>query len=396
MREIYRAANRNNTAFYPLDPRGLAVFEFDINDGGAGAPPVDQFTDARMLRSTQDTLRNIAIETGGRAIINRNTLVEGLTEMIRDASYYYLLGYTTQAPPDGKFHEIRVRVKRSGVDVRARRGYWAYTPEDVKRLNSPTPDLAKPIQTALATLAAPTQAARYVRTWVGTERGENGKTRVTLVWEPLPLQPNVRREQAGRVSLTAIDGEGGLVFRGRSPEGAPPVATPGTPSGIGPQRVAFDAPPGRLDMKLQVEAVGGGTIDDETRTIEVPDLTAPQARLSTPRVHRSRNAREFQIVSGDGAAVPVASREFSRTERLLIRFDAYGPGSEQPVPTAALLGRNGQKLADLPVAAAKAGGTHQIDLALNTTAPGDYVVEITVKDSTGAEAREHVGLRVGS
>jgi hypothetical protein len=328
---------------------------------------------------------------------------------VRDSSFYYLLGYTTPAQPDGKFHEIRVRVKRSGVNVQARKGYWAYTPEDVKRILSPTPELSKPVQQALATLAMPGQATRFVRTWVGTERGDSGKTRVTLVWEPLPLQPNVRREQAGRVSLLAIDGQGGLVYRGRSPEGEPaaaaPAASPGSATGrgatagggvSGPQRIVFEAPPGRLDMKLQVEGVGGGTIDDETRTIDVPDLTSPQARLSTPKVFRSRNAREFQNLVADGSAVPVAVREFSRTERLLIRFDAYGPGSEKPVPTAALLSRTGQKLADLPVAATQAGGTHQIDLSLNTTSAGEYLIEIALTDSSGVEVKELVALRVGA
>jgi VWFA-related protein len=412
MRDIYKAANRNNTAFYPLDPRGLAVFEFDINDGAAAAGPViDQGTDARTLRSTQETLRNLAVETGGRAIINRNSMAEGLADMVRDASNYYLIGYTTQTPPDGKFHNIKVRVKRSGVEVRARNGYWAFTPDDVKRMNAPKVTVAQPIQQALASIAVPVQAARFVRTWVGAERGEGGKTRITLVWEPLPLQPNVRSEQAGRVTLLAIDAQGAQVFRGRSPEGAspsaavvvPPAGTaPGRaaappPSGpVGPQRIAFDAPPGKLEMRLRVEGAAGGTLDDETRTIDVPDLTTPQARLSTPRVFRSRNAREFQAAVADAAAVPTATREFSRTERLLIRFDAYAPGSEKPAPAAALLSRAGQKIADVPVAAATGGGTHQIDLSLNTMAAGEYVIEITLKDATGSEAKELIALRVGA
>src|SRR5262245_56284248 len=49
MRDVYKTANRNNTAFYPLDPRGLAVVELDINDGGAGNDTVDQGNDGRTL-----------------------------------------------------------------------------------------------------------------------------------------------------------------------------------------------------------------------------------------------------------------------------------------------------------------------------------------------------------
>jgi VWFA-related protein len=411
IRDVYKMAVRNNTVFYPLDPRGLAVFEFDISDGGgAGIPNPD--SDTRMLRSTQDSLRNLAGETGGRAIINRNTLAEGLAEMMRDSSFYYLIGYTTQAPADGKFHEIRVRVKRPGVSVRARKGYWAYTPEDIKRFTAPrAPEVAKPIQQALADLSAPVQAARYVRTWIGTERGDNGRTRVTLVWEPLPIQAGVRREQAGVVALSAVDGQGALVYRGRSPDapaassGFQPIAPAGNAGRgaaaapvqpTGPQRITFEAPPGKLEMRLQIDAATGGRLDDETRSLQIPDLTSPDVKLSTPRVFRARTARDFQAAAGSATAVPAASREFSRAERLLIRFDAYAPGSETGNPVAAMLSRTGQKMGDVAVSAAAVGGTHQIDLPLNTMAAGEYVLEISLTGADGTKATELVAFRVGA
>jgi VWFA-related protein len=407
MRDVFKAANRNNTSFYTLDPRGLAVFEFDINDGGAAGVP-DQKEDQRMLRSTQDTLRQLAEETDGRAIVNRNTLGAGLAQMVQDSSFYYLIGYTTQAATDSKFHEIKVRVKRSGTTVRARRGYWALSAADVARALSPArPSGPNPAQLALASIATNVQAARWIRTWIGTERGANGKTRVTLTWEPLPVQQGVRREQAGRVEVIAADAKGDLVFRGRSPEGAAtdastvpaggassPARAAGAPSSAA-QRIAFDAPPGKLDLRLSIAAAAGGTLDMETRTIAVPDLTAPQAALSTPRVFRSRSAREFQLQASDAAAVPVASRDFSRVERLLIRFDVYAAGSEKPVPAAVLLARDGRKIADVPVAPAPLGGTHQIDLSLNALAAGEYVVQVSVADASGATATEMVPLRVG-
>jgi len=67
----------------------------------------------------------------GRAIVNRNDLAAGMKQIMRDASGYYLLGYnSSQAPTDGKFHKINVAVKRKGVSIRARKGYWAYTAEE--------------------------------------------------------------------------------------------------------------------------------------------------------------------------------------------------------------------------------------------------------------------------
>ena len=334
MREVIDSANRNNTSFYSLDPRGLAPFEYGFDDLPSGPPP-SFATDSRALRMTQDTLRSLSEETDGKAIVNRNTLEQGLTQVVRDSSYYYLLGYNSSAPNDGKFHQITVRVKRRDVNVRARRGFWAITPDDAVRASNPTPEVAKPVQTALASIATSVQAGKYVRTWLGTERGEGGNTRVTLVWEPLTFPPGDRREPAGRVSLLAATSAGNVVFRGRAPE-RPIVPAPTTGSlGAGgasvaatapaPQRLTFDAPPGKVELRITVEGATGGTLDSEIRDLDVPDFTAPQVSMSTPRLYRARTLPELRTITADPNAVPAAGREFSRTDRVLIRFSAYAP-----------------------------------------------------------------------
>ena len=393
MRDVWDAANRNNAAIYTLDPRGLANFEYGIDEG------VGMRTDARVLQSSQDSLRTLADQTDGRAIVNRNDLAKGLDQMVRDSSAYYLIGYnSSQAPDDGKFHEITVRVKRPGVDVRARKGYWAPTTEDTARaIAGPKPEAPKAVQQALASIATPGgrsgAGSRAVRTWIGTSRAENGKTRVTFVWEPSPPAPGARREQPGRVSLLAAGESGDLVFRGRVPDvglasAAPSAGTTGT-SVAGPQRVSFDAPPGKMELRISVEeAGGGGVIDSEVRDVTVPDLTGPQG-ISTPRVFRARTAREFQMTSRDPDAVPSASREFSRTDRLLIRFDVYGADA----PAAALLNRAGQKMSDLPVMQSSTGGTHQIDFGLGSVPPGEYLIEVGV---AGGAAKELIPVRIVS
>ena len=115
----------------------------------------------------------LAENTDGRAIVNRNDLAAGMKQIIRDSSAYYLLGYnSTQAPTDGKFHEIKVRVKRPGVQVRARKGYWAFTAEDVKRAvaRAASPGRRPKSTKALATIA-PMTNRRYIRTWIGNDKG---------------------------------------------------------------------------------------------------------------------------------------------------------------------------------------------------------------------------------
>jgi len=415
LKDVFIAATRNNTAIYTVDPRGLATNEFDIDEN------VGPQQDQRMLQASTDTLRSIAEETDGRAIVGRNDLAKGLQQAMQDSTAYYLIGYTSaQAPVDGKFHQIKVQLsaaaRRRGLQVRARRGYWAATPEDVKKAEKVTgpgvPEAAKPVLQALSSIAVSVQAGKYVRTWLGTQRGENGKTRVTLVWEPLAKTPvgNLRSDPApGRVSLIAATEKGDLVYRGRTPDSpqlasANPQATGASaslPAGTAstaavPQSLTFEAPPGKLELRMTVEGAGGGVLDQEIRNITIPDLTAARPAISTPRVYAVRTPREFQAIASNASATPPANREFSRTMRLLIRFDSYGPGNEVPAPTAALLNPNGQKFTDVPVTTATAGGTHQIDMSLATIPPGEYVIEITTKSATGDTAKELVAFRVVS
>jgi VWFA-related protein len=401
MRDVFQIANRNNASIYSLDPRGLAVFEFGLDDSVA-TPSFA--TDRRVLQMTQDTLRTLSEETDGRAIVNRNTLFEGLTQMVRDSSYYYLIGYSSKAPTDGKFHDIKVRIKRRGVEARARRGYWAATAQDVQRAATPAREIAKPVLNALATLSGTIQSRSYVRTWVGTEKGADGKTKVTLLWEPSPAAPGARRDAPGGLGVLAATSAGNLVYRGRSAlPGSPGTGSsgtaplpPGAGAGAGAQRLTFDAPPGKLELRLTVEgANGAGTLDREDKTIEVPDLTAPQVAMSTPRVFRARTARDVQAINADGSLTPVIGREFSRAERLIVRFDVYAAGTDAPKTTATLLNRSADKIVDLPVTPAKVGGTHTFEVALNTFPAGEYLIQIDAAGGSGT-ASEVLAIRVGT
>ena len=120
-RQLLDEANRANASFYPVDPRGLAVFDSPITD------QLSLAADASRLRSRIDSLRTLADNTDGIAVVNTNDISGGLKRVVADLSSYYLLGYYSSGKLDGRFHAIKVRVKRPGVQVRARRGYLAPT-----------------------------------------------------------------------------------------------------------------------------------------------------------------------------------------------------------------------------------------------------------------------------
>ncbi len=394
LQEVYDTANRNNTAIYALDPRGLATNEFDINDN------VGSKVDGDLLRSTQDTLRVLADQTDGRAIVNQNDLDKGLRQMVRDTSWYYLVGYTSaQAPADGKFHRIEVRLKRPGLQVRARKGYWAMTADDMARATGPRrPGPPPAVERAIGTVEARPRGT-FVSTWIGTSRNEDGTTKVTFVWEALPPVPGLTRPEPARVALLAAGPDGSPYFRGKVPDAAagdPPAGGAASPpTGIRePSRITFDADPGRMQVRVSVENAAGQVLDSSQQDVAVPDLNEPKAMLSTPEVLRGRTAREFQALSRETDPVPTALREFRRTDRLLIRFFTYGPGGAAPAATARLLNRSGQRMADLPVQApAAAGGYAQIDLPLAGLASGEYLVEVRVPHE-GGDATELIPLRV--
>jgi VWFA-related protein len=398
LREVYDNANRNNVAIYAVDPRGLPGFEFDINEN------VGLRTDAKYLTSTMDTLRTLAEQTDGRAIVNRNDIAVGMKQITRDSSAYYLIGYnSTQAPSDGKFHEIKVRVKRPGIQVRARKGYWALNAEQTARaLAPPKAPAPKPVEAAITAATSRPSRASVVRTWIGTTRGENGKTRVTFVWEPIVRPPGERNasEEPARVSLIAASPDGSPYFRGKVEPGAatasasagtssaPTAASQGGPKG--PGRVTFDVAPGKIQLRVSVEGAGAQVLDTEIREITVPDLTGGQTLLGTPELFRAHTVREFQQLKTEADPVPLATREFSRTDRLVVRIPAYGT-SGAPALKVQLLNRSGSAMSALTPAAAPKEGEQQVDLPLAGLAPGEYVLEIKAVDG---DATELIGFRV--
>lgn len=386
MRQVFDTCNRQNTSLYPVDPRGLAVFEYGINEG------IGLQTDATGLRSTMDTLHVLAANTDGRAIVNRNDLAAGMKQIMRDSSAYYLLGYnSSQAPTDGKFHKIEVNVKRRGVDVRARKGYWAYTLDDVARASAPSkPYTPSPITNALSELATPARG-RPARFWIGTARAASGSTRVTFVWEPIaPVHGDRAAEPASRVALTVTTPDGRPLFKGKVPDAAPAPA-PADAAATG-GAVSFEVPPGQFQLRMIVEGDRGQVMDSSARELTAPDFTKVQLSIGTPRVFRARSVKELQTLKTNADAFPIADREFSRTDRILIRFDAYAPGGAVPAVTARLLNRGGQSMADLPVRTAP-GAPAELDLALAPLSANDYVIELNAKSDAGT-AQELVAIRI--
>jgi VWFA-related protein len=126
-----RALNQANLAIYPVDARGLMTafpnsrFNAAAVASGQG-PGAPEFTLGGPNRKEFDTMNMLADRTGGRAFYNANEINQSVRTAIDESRVTYELGYyPVHNQWDGKFREITVRVKRPGLKVRNRRGYFA-------------------------------------------------------------------------------------------------------------------------------------------------------------------------------------------------------------------------------------------------------------------------------
>ena len=115
--DLTKAANRANATLYTIDPRGLIA-----------GPDIDQ--DIKMsdwnayVRETQDSLRVLAENTGGIAIVNQNDFDKGLKRIDNETSDYYVIGYYSSNPdPLRRTRKLDVKTSRPDVSIKARETY---------------------------------------------------------------------------------------------------------------------------------------------------------------------------------------------------------------------------------------------------------------------------------
>jgi VWFA-related protein len=354
--DLIRTANDNNTAIYTVDPRGLQA-------GGVG-----------MGIGVSPLLAALADSTGAEAIVS-NDFNAALRKIVLTASSFYLLGYSPKDPQlDGKFREIRVRVKQNGVQVRARNGYWAPRGADIDRARAVAlaATLPSPVAKAFKELT-PDNSRRPAEFWIGFAPAPDNLCQVNLVWSPRPGIEG--RAAAGSVLASAISGTDHL-FDGLIKEGG----------------IIFNASPGTVQLDLTIRDSTGEMIEREQRTITVPDIGKTTLALTTPIVSRARSAAEFRHLMSGMEPAAFAGRDFSRSDRLLLRVSPYGTASTDAEVTAQLLGPRGTTLAELPIHADESGG-FRLDLPLSSLATGEFLIAIAAR--TPAERVEAlVPLRI--
>lgn len=126
-RELTSTANANRVTFYTIDAAGLRSYSSISAENQT--PGQGVFIDQIQIQNVQSSIRLMADETGGKTIFNTNAFLPGLEKIAEDFRTYYSLGYSPQHAGDGRYHEIKVKLKKKGLTARNREGYRDKTPE---------------------------------------------------------------------------------------------------------------------------------------------------------------------------------------------------------------------------------------------------------------------------
>jgi hypothetical protein len=375
LREITDDANRGNVTFYPVYARGLVAFDAPI---GPDKPP-SLIEDSANLRVKQDGLRFLADNTDGTAIVNTNNVDGALQRIVGDLSSYYLFGYySSNTKLDGRFRNITVRVKRSGVKIRARRGYRGRTADELisGAAGTPATGPSNSLTAALTPVAGFNARSQFrIRTssWARPDKERPG-----AFWVIGELDYRTRRELAwtatAKAEVVVLAADGSQVMSTtldvRTEDGPFGFEVPDS-GGLPPGEYA-------VRVKLTSAANSGLTLSDTARVVLNGGMTLGEAVLwrrgpTTGLQHRR-----------------TADPRFQRSDRLRLEHAT----SQQGAATARILDRNGNPL-NVPVQVGERqdpSGAFRwivIDAALAPFAPGDYAIEVTQ-----GSAKQVTGFRI--
>ena len=344
------SATRANVVIYSVDPRGLTAGAGTADTPGIpsdASPTLDINVQAMQqeIATQHDSLRALSEGSGGFATFNTSNLSSAYDRIRDDNSTYYVLGYSSgNNKRDGKFRKIEVRTRRSGVEVRARKGYVA------PRGNAPAPAgsddpkslIPPPLREAMAS-PLPVSGVRLAA-FAAPFRGTAGKPAVMLV-----LQVDGRdltfKEEGGvfnggvDLSVVALDSQGKThdalhraVPMPLKPESYKMVSQ----SGI---RIVsrVELAPGRYQLRIAAMDLGRPPAGAVHYDIEVPDYDALPFGMSGLVLTSSlagtiptAGSNAVEELRGTLPGPPTLARQFRSGEELALLAEILRPAARLP------------------------------------------------------------------
>ncbi len=399
-RQVNEASRRANAAIYFVNARGLQGMPVEFSaQFGPPQPERDIGFTMAAMSSLDDGSENLADDSGGFTVKNTNDLDRGIERIARETRIYYLLGYnSTNTARDGKFRRIEVELKEGkGLKVRARKGYYAPSPEGETRVR-PRDDVDPEVQAALdspwAEDGIPLRMTHYVR-------GERtmGKAETVLVAE-VDVDGLEFEEVDGRAVaeieflLVVAHRESGEFFR--YDQTVTMRLRPGTRERLSrewyPIVREFELAPGDHQAKLIVREKGTRMLGSVIHDFAVPSLE--ELRVSTPvltdiwRPGPQGTGFEPQLL---------ARRDFPSGAELVCQFEVYGAARDETgMPRVAqgyrVLRGDGSVFKRLPesvINPTSLGALARVFiLSLDYAPPGDYDMVMSFRDELSGKALE--------
>jgi VWFA-related protein len=227
-------------AAYPVDGRSLLTrktpeSQWEIDDQLGGVLGIGMPAQSSSPIGI-DTMQRLADETGGRAFVNTNDLTGAIRDAVEDSAVTYSLGFYIDSDSlDGKFHELKVQVRRSGLNLRYPKGYFALkdapATQDERHNNfltaikSPLDSSAIPLQIQVSRVNQPTPNSLSLSGSIGIhdiQLAQSGQLRTGALDITVIEQDGtgkVLRESANRINLRFTEKqypvvlESGITFR---------------------------------------------------------------------------------------------------------------------------------------------------------------------------------------
>ena len=371
--EIAEHARRNNVTLHPISQAGLSTSargrSFGRGGGGGGFGGGGGGGGATSSNTTrfeiEAALRGLAEDTDGVAIVNTNNIEGNLKKMMTSTSAYYLLSYSpTNGTPDGKFRRISVKVSRSNTRVRARPGYVALTPGEMRPLEPVAPSRPDPVSMAVNALTTNRTGDLHVRPSSWMRRDSSGSS-TSALWVVAELDPQARSKgswaKGGTAEMTLRPVGGGTAITRRvevSPAGAVAEFEFNTETPLAP---------GSYSAQLEFVGHDGAPLGDFVR-LTIPGEPAALGESVLSRRSAAPNQRFART----------ADPRFRRTEFVRIEL----PTTASEAATARLLDSKGSVLPVPPTLTerADASGAFRwivVDVPMSPLAPASYVLEVT-------------------
>ena len=406
VQDAVASAARSNANIYAIDPRGLAgigdetieVSSLPDDTTGLGSGAF-----LNWLRMTQDSLRVLADQTGGFALVNTNDLDGGLARLVRENSDYYLLAYQpTNTRRDGRFRRLEVRVNRPGVRVVTRSGYYAQKADDR------APESAIAGEAALrALIDSPIpMPGMPLATAVTTFRGGKDKASVLVTAEVGPgfVLQEKDSEHHGRVelALVALDMEGAIAASEQ--KNMDLKLRPATRDAVVRHGVRtttrLELKPGRYQLRLAARDANGPGTGSVIHDIIVPDFAQSPVAMSQLLL-ASRGAMRTATTNIDAAlkdvlqAPPTTARQFDRRDILSVFAEVYDnrKGHTSPVAVTTSVAdaggrvvfRSEESVEGSAFDSSRRAYRHTASVPLDDLAPGEYVLRVEAQSRVGNE-----------